>query len=453
MPVKIGTENFPGLVLDVTDLKQAKQQIRTLGFTLKKLACRPTGLVVAPKLIKVVKNLSNYYMLNMAQILNLVLPSLDKIKVFKIHTRNVQCRTSSDVKNLCLLTAQIDSILISGRPGSYRPVREPSIDLREYVKAFAEYKGAKYQERREGDSSLAEIEIITVGGKTIFSPELVGMIRKAASEDASMFLAVARRGFATFTICSDCGELLSCKNCKAPLVLRQTRKEKFYKCNHCGKREDVRIKCYNCDSWKLAALGIGTERVKDELANIVGRKLGSKIKIGTLSDISKIREHVNCSAVVSIDSLFSLPDFNMREKIFYDLMALREVTSSRVLVQTKHKRETVFDFVEKADVEGFRQDEMARRRALSYPPFSVFIKITHKGTDGERDKFVSFAKELLKDYNPIITDAFIPIVAGKFLTHAILRLPTGTWPNESLRKKLELIQDMATISVDPENLL
>jgi len=82
------------------------------------------------------------------------------------------------------------------------------------------------QKRKEGDEDKAF---------KIFSDELVTMLEKAIRERRKVFLFGSRKGLSPSTICKDCGSLLACENCKAPVVLHETaKKEPYFLCHACG---------------------------------------------------------------------------------------------------------------------------------------------------------------------------------------------------------------------------
>ena len=98
-------------------------------------------------------------------------------------------------------------------------------------------------------------------------------------------------------------------------------------------------KCAKCDSWNLTALGIGMERVHQELSekfpsmkifridsdSSPTQKIATKtieafyespgsLLLGTEMALLYLSEKIDSTAIVSIDSFFSLPDFRVNEK-------------------------------------------------------------------------------------------------------------------------------------------
>ena len=82
---------------------------------------------------------------------------------------------------------------------------------------------------------------------------------------------------------------------------------------------------------------------------------------------------------VSLDILFALPDFRMRENILRKLMQLKELTSEKMIIQTRLPREKTFSYITSGNLADFYRDELAEREHFNYPPFSILIKITREG--------------------------------------------------------------------------
>ena len=472
MPCAIGKKRVAGVVSSVRELKSLKGNVKRLDFKLKSLNTRPTDLVLSREVIEAIRSVANWNLQEMPTVLDLVLPRLSRIGPIEANGKSIVCLPSEklikkldvnsdelaiSVKQLALVSGPIKKITVSARPGAYRSVKEPRIDLNQYIRAYAKVTGAEYIEKdviEDNGISNPDVELVAIKGRTLLSEELKGLVMRAVREQKKMSLVVVRKGHSPITICSDCSDLLACARCQAPLVL-YVKADREYICNHCGWHEDADARCKNCGSWKLAALGIGIEKLREELEKLVpdSSLATSGITIDTLSNVDKLTEGVPYSAVVSIDSLFSIPDFSIREKIFYDLNTLRKVTSEKMLVQTRHSGQSVFRYFLERDDEGFRQDELEKRKMLRYPPFMTLIKVTHKGTAPAKQNFINFAKDKFKDYNLVIADAFVPVVAGKHRTHAILRLEPDKWPSPELQKLLKRISAKVAISVNPDNLL
>jgi primosomal protein N' (replication factor Y) len=72
-----------------------------------------------------------------------------------------------------------------------------------------------------------------------------------------------RRGFSSFVACRACGERVQCMNCS--LTLTYHKRDRRLLCHYCGYAEKVPSQCPKCASEHIYFLGLGSERVEEEL--------------------------------------------------------------------------------------------------------------------------------------------------------------------------------------------
>ena len=312
----------------------------------------------------------------------------------------------------------------------------------------------------------------------LFSDDLLELIKKNQENDENLFIFVARRGLFPSTICADCGNLVKCNTCGAPTVLHKASNENFFLCHRCGEHRSAMEKCNNCQSWRLSTFGIGIEGVEQEMQakfpNVKIFKIDSdsasthkkaldimakfyaspgSILLGTEMALLYLKDPVANSAVVSIDSFFSIPDFRVNEKVMNILLKIRACTSRNFLVQTRDIDQKILKYATAGNLADFYRDEIKEREALFYPPFSVPIKIT---LQGDKKTVLAGMEQLQKDLAPYEIDifpAFIPIQKGKFSMHGIIKVKRGEWIDQVLLNKLGSLSPQFTINVDPESLL
>ncbi len=73
-----------------------------------------------------------------------------------------------------------------------------------------------------------------------------------------------RRGYAPTLLCHDCGWVAQCRRCDARLVMHHG--QRLLCCHHCGAQRPIDARCPECNSTELRALGQGTERLEQVLA-------------------------------------------------------------------------------------------------------------------------------------------------------------------------------------------
>jgi primosomal protein N' (replication factor Y) len=249
-------------------------------------------------------------------------------------------------------------------------------------------------------------------------------------------------------------------------------------CNHCGERREADELCEYCKGWRLNPLGIGVDRVAEEIAeqfpksqiflmdkeHVTTHKQAVKVRdqfyatpgsimIGTEMALTYLNEKIDNTAVVSLDSYFSIPDYQINEKIFHILLEMRNLTKTVFYVQTRQADTKIFDYATRGNLMDFYRDEINDRKEVGYPPFATYIKITLEGEKSAVKKEMQEMAEFLKPFDVSIFDAFTPGSKDKFLTHGLIALPKGVWINKELLDKLRMLQPRAQVRIDPATLL
>lgn len=323
---------------------------------------------------------------------------------------------------------------------------------------------------------------------TIFSENLKNIITEAKENNESTFLFCGRKGMYPVTLCSDCGTVVVCKNCKSPVVLygkRETNTNKsnhgkgnLFVCNHCGERRDAQELCIHCGGWRLNPLGIGIERVAEEINtlfpdiklfimdkdHISTHKQAVKerdlfystpgsIMLGTEMALTYLNKNVENTGVVSLDSYFSIPDFMINEKIFHILLNLRAISEKNCLVQTRQDNTKIFDYALKGNLLDFYRDEILDRKSIGYPPFTTYIKISIEGEKKSVKKQMDEITLVMKPFDLMVFDAFTPGSKQKFTVHGLLTLEKGKWVDKTLLEKLRSLPQNCLVRIDPVTLL
>ncbi|MBU1159727.1 primosomal protein N' [Patescibacteria group bacterium] len=315
----------------------------------------------------------------------------------------------------------------------------------------------------------------------IISKELENILKESSKNGELTILFMNRKGYTPLTICNDCLRVILCDNCDSPLVLHKNEGEKKTKfiCHKCLTESSAPEKCPYCQSWKLKSLGAGTQRayeeIEEKIPNIKLFRMDSEIikkkkdgvqlmekffntpgavLIGTELIFSFTDRPVERTAVISIDPLFTLPDFRINERIFQILLKLRSLAKKTFLIQTRVPEQKIFKDAMDGNLVSFYQSEIEAKKKLSYPPFKTFIKITKEGRN--KDKLQKEVKELnkkLEKWDPLAYSAFIPKIKSQYVWHIIIKLEPESWPLKELHDILSSLTQDWKINVDPESLL
>jgi primosomal protein N' (replication factor Y) len=281
-------------------------------------------------------------------------------------------------------------------------------------------------ERVDG-RSLPEVEIVDVRGHGTgpIHPRTAEALAEVRAANGKAIVMLNRRGFAPQLSCRSCGRHWGCPECDVSLVMH--RRSGRLRCHHCGHSENVPSQCPECGSVTLARQGAGTERVETILsglvdpspvfrldsdaaarrgahAEILGRfdEADAGVLIGTQM-VAKGHDfpEVTLSVILDADATLRFPDFRAEERTFALVAQLagrsgRGEAGGRVLVQTLAPDAPSIAAAARHDSESFLAEELARREALSYPPFAELVRIGLAAPDEEKlERAAARVRELI----------------------------------------------------------
>jgi len=309
----------------------------------------------------------------------------------------------------------------------------------------------------------------------IIGEDLMSMIDYSIKNNDRILLISHRRGLAPTTICNDCGKIVSCEACNTPLTLHKTDQGAIFLCHKCGQLIKAYDECLSCHGWRLSLLGAGTDKLAEEIkkyfpntplfqinsdlttpkkAQDEARKFAKtrgSILLGTEMALRYIEEPVGYSAIASIDSMFSIPDFRINEKVLGLILDTQSKATKHFILQTKKENEPLFDYAQSGNLLDFFRTELEERQHLKYPPFGRLVKIS---ISGHRD-YVTEALEqivkMLKDYNPLVVPSF-ESQTKKYTVSILLKLPSKKLDAE-LSEIIKNLPPVWSVDIDPESIL
>lgn len=312
---------------------------------------------------------------------------------------------------------------------------------------------------------------------SVISSNLANLLEETNLRKRTIIFS-ARRGIASNTVCEDCGSTVTCSRCSAPVVLHKGKKENVFVCHKCGNMRSAHERCATCTSWKLKPLGVGNERIRQEIENLFPNlniyiinkdtanthtkaknialefyKTKGSVLICTEMALPYLRKSVDYVAVASIDSLLSLPDPKVHERAFSLLLRLRALAEKEFLMQTRQPELPLLTYILQGDIGGFYQSEIKDRKRFNYPPFTTLIKIISIGSRTQAITEMENVESKLSKVKLQIYPAFTPVVKGKYALNALIRVPRNTWPDKKLLIQLRSLPPNITINVDPEHIL
>jgi primosomal protein N' (replication factor Y) len=259
---------------------------------------------------------------------------------------------------------------------------------------------------RIGGRPLPAVELVDLakeraalprGRKLILTRVLARALGDTLTEGGQALLFLNRRGFSTQIHCFACGRVEHCPNCDIALVFHAD--EAKLRCHYCDHELVPPDRCAGCGSDENALLGIGTERVEEDVrtrfpdARIARLDRDVAVRRGATAGVLRgLRDRtidvvvgtqmlakghdfpgVRLVGVVNADIGLHLPDFRAAERTFQLLTQVagragRGGAPGRVVVQTWVPDHYALRPVAQHDYETFYRDELAQRAALGYPP-------------------------------------------------------------------------------------
>jgi primosomal protein N' (replication factor Y) len=319
-------------------------------------------------------------------------------------------------------------------------------------------------------------------GFKIISEELWSMLDYAKKKNERVIIFCSRKGLSPQTVCGDCGKTVMCTRCSAPTVLHQPKSgDRYFLCHHCGEKRSALEACKTCSSWKLTTLGIGIDTISNQIED---KKPDSKIfkldrdSIKKEADAKKIvqeflkNEHailltteiglpflpiVPHVAVASLDSLFSLPDFRIGERIVHDLIELASRSEKYFLIQTRNADSPLLRTMTGGGLLEFYRNEIEVREKLQYPPFMTFIKLTIQAPKDHAMKILDGLQDALSEWEPSVFPAFTATVKNEAVINMLIKLKNNYWEkdpeSEEIRQILQNLPREITVHINPESML
>jgi len=319
----------------------------------------------------------------------------------------------------------------------------------------------------------------------IISKEVREEIKKNIKDQENMILFGLRGGYATTTICNDCGTAVL-KDGK-PLILFENKNtgERFFK-DYNNKKYDANIVCSNCQSWNLKALGIGTEKIYEEVSKIIPKekifvldktsaktekmanliikefeKSEGSVLIGTEIMLFYLTKKVNSFIIVSFDTLFNLPNYNIYEKILSLVTTIYSLTKEKLILQTRYSDEKIIEHMESKNITEFYKGDIQNREIYKYPPFYTLIKVIHESSSKEINSIALDFKKIYEKYSPSIS--VVNTGQNKARIIMLIKIEKNRWTpdnffrktnqDKDLFKKLSSLPPYYNIKINPETIL
>ena len=324
-----------------------------------------------------------------------------------------------------------------------------------------------YHKAVEGKYSLIQLKS-RYGGAKLPKVSIVDMRKQSAGTSASplgnmlceklvqtkqsgnqSILFINRRGYNNFVSCRSCGEAITCPTCSVSMTyhtFRNSYDRGELRCHWCGRRIEMPKECPSCHSEHIARMGYGTQRIEQELSDLLPtaeilrmdtdttstknsyekilgqfRRREADVLLGTQM-VTKGHDFpaVTLVGVLLADASLYLDDYRAAERTFAMLTQVigragRADKEGEAVIQTNNPDNDCIKLACEQNFEKFYQNEIRLRRQLRFPPFCDIALLTIsspyetellKATTILAEKFSSIVKEEYSDIPLIVFGPF-----------------------------------------------
>ncbi len=294
------------------------------------------------------------------------------------------------------------------------------VEAKSYHPVGAEIQLARYADLPPVDIVDLRAELKS-GNVHLFSRRLQQALTEVLQRGEQAILFMNRRGQATFVMCRDCGEVVQCPRCDAPLTYHEpiepVQTPPGLICHMCNHHEPQPKQCPKCGSARIRYFGSGTQKIESELVTMFPGARTLRWDRDTTTGkgahemiLQRFSEHqadvlvgtqmiakgldlplVTLVGVISADTSLHMPDFRASERTFQLLTQVagragRGLLGGRAIIQTYAPDHYAIEAASRHDYAAFVKHELAFRQAANYPPFTRSARLLVRDTTADRAK-------------------------------------------------------------------
>lgn len=313
----------------------------------------------------------------------------------------------------------------------------------------------------------------------VMEEETKNLIAETSAHGKNILILALKKGYAGSVVCRDCGHEMACRDCLSKLELRESSNgTRVFACHECGKKENAETTCPKCQSWNLAPIGIGADRVFESLSEAIpknkifqidalntstplrAQKIYEKyletkggILITTEAGYKRANAKSYMSVVLSTDALLGMPSFKASEKYAHLIRDLKDTVEENILIETKEPENPILSALCEGQLADWYRNENSLRERFGYPPFTVIVRMSWQNRTAPKNDFISALQSSFKDYNPAL-------VGTSRRGALILKIKRESWAiplltgignfDKDLHGKLLSLSPNFIVEIDPE---
>ena len=290
-----------------------------------------------------------------------------------------------------------------------------------------------------------------------FSKTVIDAMKEVLAAGKQVLLFQNRRGHSPIYYCPVCDWKAMCVNCDIAL----TYHKHFNKlvCHLCNYNFPFVEECPSCGSRKLEKIGLGTERIEEEVKELFPSTAVARLDFdtgsrknaveGILEDFqnNKTRilvgtqmiakgvdfEHIGLVGILMADAMLYFPEYAAAERAFQLMLQVagragRRKEQGKVLIQTYNPAHPVFKDLAQHNYDSFVKKEWKERKKYLYPPFCrmILIVMRHKDPKFVHHSAVQFGKVLRSRFGQFLIGPSEPSIArvrNLYIRQMMVKMP------------------------------
>ncbi len=286
------------------------------------------------------------------------------------------------------------------------------------VTSFYHARQGKYRlltmEKRVRERTLPKVTLVDLRDKSAkaygraLGHQLELQLQETLAQGKQSLLLLNRRGYSSVYLCQDCGKPVECNHCHISLTYHKDRQQLV--CHYCGFSLTSKLICSSCRSEKLVPVGFGTERIEQEVQELLPTARIARLDSDTAADRRKFLQllkmmhnheidiligtqmiakghdfpEVTLVGVVWADGGLSMPDFRASERTYQLLSQVsgragRGESPGQVIIQTLRPDHYALALAQRHAYGELYEQEMQNRQMPSFPPLLRMINIHIQG--------------------------------------------------------------------------